>query len=30
VRLLQTGRIQQYLSFAVAGAILVAAFHLLS
>ena len=30
VRLLQTGRIQQYISFAVAGGILVAAFHLLT
>ncbi|MDA1263492.1 MAG: NADH-quinone oxidoreductase subunit L [Planctomycetota bacterium] len=30
VRLFQTGRIQQYVSFAVAGGILVAAFHLLS
>jgi len=30
VRLLQTGRIQQYVSFAVAGGILVAAFHLLT
>ena len=30
VRLFQTGRIQQYVSFAVAGGILVAAFHLLT
>ncbi len=30
VRLLQTGRIQQYISFAVAGGILLAAFHLLT
>jgi NADH-quinone oxidoreductase subunit L len=30
IRLFQTGRIQQYVSFAVGGAILVAAFHLLT
>jgi len=30
VRLFQTGRIQQYVSFAVAGGIVVAAFHLLT
>jgi NADH-quinone oxidoreductase subunit L len=30
VRMLQTGRIQQYVSFAVAGGILLAAFHILS
>ena len=30
MRLFQTGRIQQYISFAVAGGILVAAFHLLT
>ena len=29
MRLFQTGRIQQYISFAVGGAVLVAAFHLL-
>ena len=30
IRLLQTGRIQQYISYAVGGAILLAAFHILS
>jgi NADH-quinone oxidoreductase subunit L len=30
IRMLQTGRIQQYVSFAVAGGILLAAFHVLS
>lgn len=30
VRLFQTGRIQQYISFAVGGALLVAAFHILT
>jgi hypothetical protein len=29
-RLLQTGRIQQYISFAVGGALLLAAFHILT
>jgi hypothetical protein len=29
-RLMQTGRIQQYVSFAVGGALLLAAFHILT